>query len=84
MKMNGRHKNVISERTRQLASAAITRAREERERQGVFPAEFMRLSLTEDAYEIVKNMSNTEFREFASAAIRKAAKRRSPSIPLHV
>ena len=63
------------------AVAALKRLREERESRGEFPAEFMRLSLTSDAFEIVKGMSNAEFREFVSTAIRKAAKRRSPPIP---
>ena len=58
------------------AVAAIRRKREEREKRGEFPAEFMRLTLTKDAYAIVKNMGNAEFREFVSSAIRKAAARR--------
>jgi hypothetical protein len=33
------------------------------------PAEFMRLTLTADAYETVRKMSNSEFREFVSNAI---------------
>ena len=63
------------------AIAALKRLRKERESRGEFPAEFMRLSLTSDAYEIVKGMSNAEFRDFVSTAIRKTAKRRSPPIP---
>ena len=66
------------------AVAALKRLRLERESRGEFPAEFMRLSLTKDAFAIVSGMSNAEFREFVSAAIRRTAKRRSPSIPLHV
>ena len=85
MTMKGKNNaDPIPEKTRRLAIEAIKRARLERESRGEFPAEFMRLSLTDDANEIVKGMSNAEFREFVSAAIRRAAKRRSPSIPLHV
>ena len=58
------------------AFEAIRQKRLERESRGEFPAEFMRLSLTEDAYEVVRKMPNAEFREFVSSAIRKAAKRR--------
>lgn len=57
------------------ASEATRKARLERESRGEFPAEFMRLSLTDDAFEIVKGMDNPTFREFVSTAIRKAAKR---------
>lgn len=42
------------------------------------PAVFMRLTLTDDAYAVVREMPNAEFREFVSAAILKA-KRRRPS-----
>lgn len=55
---------------------AIRQKRLERESRGEFPAEFMRLSLTDDAYDIVKGMDNPTFREFVSSAIRKAARRR--------
>ena len=58
------------------ALAAIRQKRLERESRGEFPAEFMRLSLTDDAYGIVKDMDNPTFREFVSAAIRKAARRK--------
>lgn len=58
------------------AIKAIRQKRLERESRGEFPAEFMRLSLTDDAYNIVKEMTNSEFREFVSSAIRKAADRR--------
>ena len=58
------------------ALEAIRAKRLERESRGEFPAEFMRLSLTEDAYAVVKNMDNQMFREFVSSAIRKAVKRR--------
>lgn len=57
------------------AIEATRKARLEREKRGEFPAEFMRLSLTDDAFEIVKGMDNPTFREFVSTAIRKAAKR---------
>lgn len=60
----------------QPALAAIRQKRLERESRGEFPAEFMRLSLTDDAYNIVKGMDNRTFREFVSSAIRKAARRR--------
>lgn len=40
------------------------------------PAVFMRLTLTEDAYSVVRKMPNAEFREFVSAAILQRAKRR--------
>ena len=41
------------------------------------PAEFMRLTLTDDAYAVVRTMPNPDFREFASSAIlRKMAKRK--------
>lgn len=40
------------------------------------PAEFMRITLTDDAYAVVKPMANPEFRAFVSTAILKAAKRR--------
>ena len=43
------------------------------------PAVFMRLTLTEDAYSVVRKMPNAEFREFVSAAILQRAKRRYPS-----
>lgn len=55
---------------------AIRQKRLDRESRGEFPAEFMRLSLTDDAFEIVKGMDNNTFRSFVSSAIRKAAKRR--------
>lgn len=58
------------------AIKAIRQKRLERESRGEFPAEFMRLSLTDDAYNVVKDMPNSDFREFVSSAIRKAAKRR--------
>lgn len=58
------------------AIRAIRQKRIERESRGEFPAEFMRLSLTDDAYNVVKDMSNSEFREFVSSAIRKTAKSR--------
>ena len=58
------------------AVAARIAAREERERNGIYPAVFMRLSLTDDADAVTKGMTNAEFREFVSAAIRRAAKRR--------
>ena len=58
------------------ALKAIRQKRLERESRGEFPAEFMRLSLTDDAFDIVKGMDNPTFREFVSSAIRKAAKRR--------
>ncbi|MBO6031691.1 MAG: hypothetical protein J6Q22_09480 [Prevotella sp.] len=58
------------------ATEACRRARLERESKGIFKAKFMRLTLTEDAYRIVSGMDNSEFRHFASAAIRKAARRR--------
>lgn len=58
------------------AIKAIRQKRLERESRGEFPAEFMRLSLTDDAYKIVKDMPNSDFREFVSSAIRKAAKLR--------
>ena len=58
------------------ALEAIRQKRLERESRGEFPAEFMRLSLTDDAYDIVKGMDNPTFREFVSSAIRKAARRR--------
>lgn len=58
------------------AIKAIRQKRIERESRGEFPAEFMRLSLTDDAYNVVKDMSNSEFREFVSSAIRKTAKSR--------
>ena len=57
------------------ALEAIRKKRLERESRGEFPAEFMRLTLTDDAFEIVKGMDNPTFREFVSTAIRKAAKR---------
>ena len=58
------------------ARAAKTQKRLEREACGIFPSLFMRLTLTDDAFAITKNMTNAEFREFVSAAIRKAAKRK--------
>ena len=58
------------------ALEAIRKKRLERESRGEFPAEFMRLSLTDDAYNIVKGMDNATFREFVSSAIRRAARRR--------
>lgn len=53
---------------------AIRQKRLERESRGEFPAEFMRLSLTDDAYAVVKDMDNKTFRDFVSSAIRRAAK----------
>ena len=58
------------------ALEAIRQKRLERESRGEFPAEFMRLSLTEDAYKVVREMDNGTFRKFVSSAIRKAAQRR--------
>lgn len=58
------------------AIKAIRDKRLERESRGVFPAEFMRLSLTDDAYAVVKDMDNATFRQFVSLAIRRAARRR--------
>ena len=62
--------------TNEAAIAATRRLRLERERRGIFPATFMRLCLTDDAYAVVKDMGNADFREFVSAAIRRAAKRK--------
>ena len=59
----------------QPALEAVRNARIERENKGIFPAEFMRLSLTDDAFNITKDMENPTFREFVSAAIRRAARR---------
>lgn len=56
------------------ALEACRQKRLERESRGIFPAEFMRLSLTDDAYDIVSGMDNATFREFVSSAIRRAAK----------
>ena len=39
-------------------------------------AKFMRLTLTEDAYNVVEHLSNPNFRAFVSEAIRRAAKKR--------
>lgn len=39
------------------------------------PAVFMRLTLTDDAYAVVREMSNEEFRDFVSAAILQAKRR---------
>ncbi len=50
-----------------------TRARLEREAQGIFPLEFMRLTLTDEAFAVVKEMSSTEFKDFVSEAIIHAA-----------
>lgn len=58
------------------AIEAVKRARLERESKGIYPAEFMRLTLTDDAYGVVKSMDNPTFREFVSTAIRRAARRR--------
>ena len=40
-------------------------------------AEFMRLTLTDDAYAVVEGFDNPTFREFVSDAILRAAKRRA-------
>lgn len=53
------------------AQEANRRKRLEREAQGIFKAEFMRLTLTEEAYNIIKDMPSAEFREFASEAVRR-------------
>lgn len=56
------------------ACEAHRRNRLEREKRGEFPAVFMRLSLTSEAFDIVKGMPNSVFRKFASEAIRRAAR----------
>jgi hypothetical protein len=71
-----------SERRAQIAEAckkaaeAHKRKRLEREAQGIFKAEFMRLTLTEDAYTIIKNLDSKTFRNFVSEAIRNHQKER--------
>lgn len=55
------------------AAEANRKARAEREANGIYRAVFMRLFLTDDAYAATKNMSNKEFREFVSEAVRRAA-----------
>ena len=39
------------------------------------PAEFMRMTFTGEAFDVVRRMGNPEFREFVSSAILKAAKK---------
>ena len=60
----------------EAATAARIQGRLDREAAGIFPAVFMRLTLTEDAYNITKDMKGAEFREFASAAVLHLAKKR--------
>ena len=40
------------------------------------PCEFMRLTLTDDAYYTIRHFANREFREFVSSAILRAANKR--------
>ena len=58
------------------ARKGLIAARLRREAKGIYPAEFMRLTLTEAANAITEKMSGLEFREFVSAAIHRAAKRK--------
>lgn len=51
-----------------------TKARLAREAQGIFPLEFMRLTLTDEAFAVVGKMSSTEFKDFVSEAIIHAAR----------
>ena len=57
------------------AAEAHRAARLKREAMGIFRPVFVRLTLTEDAYAVTKDMDNTTFRKFASDAIREYAKR---------
>ena len=56
------------------ATAARIQQRKERERNGIFRPVYTRLSLTDEALAITKDMDNKEFREFVSAAILAEAK----------
>lgn len=55
------------------AAEAHRRARLEREAQGIYKPVYMRMTLTEDAYNATKDMDSKTFRKVVSAAIRKAA-----------
>lgn len=55
-----------------LAAEANHKARLAREAAGHYRSYGMRLTLTDAANDIVKDMSNKEFREFVSEAIRRA------------
>lgn len=49
----------------------------ERSKEGAdSPSEFMRLTLTDDAFAVVRKMSNAEFREFVSNAVFRKRKTR--------
>ena len=52
------------------AAAAHRAARLKREAMGIFKASYMRMTLTEDAYNATKGMNNLTFRHFVSKAIR--------------
>lgn len=56
------------------ATEARIRQRKERESKGIFRPVYTRLSLTDEALAITKDMDNKEFREFVSAAILAEAK----------
>jgi hypothetical protein len=74
--MNKKARREQIEEARKKAAEAHTRKRLEREAQGIYKAEFMRLTLTEDAYNIVKGLDGTDFRRFVSDAIRNHHKER--------
>ena len=56
------------------ATAALMRAKQERLAKGILPSVSTRMIVNDEAFAIVKDMSNAEFREFVSAAILNHAK----------
>lgn len=68
-----RHSNT--EAAVKAAAEAHRKAKRKREAMGIFPATFMRLTLTEDAYAITKDMDGPTFRHFVSRAIRNAVRK---------
>ena len=62
------------------ATAAIIQMRKDREARGIFPARFMRLFLTDDAFRVTEKMDNAEFRRFVSDAVVRLAKKRRLAI----
>lgn len=55
------------------AAEAHRAAKREREAQGIFPGVSIRLTLTDKAYDIVKDMKSSQFRDFVSRAVRNAS-----------
>lgn len=72
--MKKRERTPAQKESQKKATAARIQQRKERESKGIFRPVYTRLSLTDEALAITKDMDNKEFREFVSAAILAEAK----------